>query len=154
MWRECLIKIFGHVGSDVRITVHRTKTVKLKSPHTPSLSIPLFQAKVGEKTMMGCERWREKRPGYAFPMACHCAHYSFSPSPVQHRQSLSINNSTMLSFTGSKPAVLPSHGNSRATSNTLVSEVYSSPLSPHKASVQYVSLTLIYCIINYLVWVY
>ncbi|KAF9682686.1 hypothetical protein SADUNF_Sadunf05G0134500 [Salix dunnii] len=55
-------------------------------------------------------------------MACHCAHYSFSPSPAPHRQSLSINNSTMLSFTGSKPAVLPSHGNSRATSNTLVSE--------------------------------
>ncbi|KAB5557256.1 hypothetical protein DKX38_008165 [Salix brachista] len=55
-------------------------------------------------------------------MACHCAHYSFSPSPLPHRQSLSINNSTMLSFTGSKPAVLPSHGSSRATSTTLVSE--------------------------------
>ncbi|KAJ6681583.1 PROTEIN STAY-GREEN 1 CHLOROPLASTIC-RELATED [Salix koriyanagi] len=55
-------------------------------------------------------------------MACHCTRYSFSPSPLPHRQSLSINNSTMLSFTGSKPAVLPSHGSSRATSNTLVSE--------------------------------
>ncbi|KAJ6306914.1 hypothetical protein OIU78_022091 [Salix suchowensis] len=55
-------------------------------------------------------------------MACHCTHYSFSPSPLPHRQSLSINSSTMLSFTGSKPAVLPSHGSSRATSNTLVSE--------------------------------
>lgn len=57
-------------------------------------------------------------------MACHCAHYSFSPSPP-HRQSLSINNSnnsTKLSFKGSKPAVLSSFGNSRASCNTLVSE--------------------------------
>ncbi|KAI5597488.1 hypothetical protein POPTR_002G075700v4 [Populus trichocarpa] len=53
-------------------------------------------------------------------MACHCAHYAFSPSP--HMRYFSINNITKLSSKVTKPTVLSSIDNSRASYNTLVSE--------------------------------
>jgi len=98
-------------------------------PKLVSLSFSLFQAEFGEKTMVRSERWRKERTCYACPMACHCAHYAFSPSP--HMRYFSINNSTKLSSKGTKPTVLSSIGNSGASYNTLVSEVFSFPPSLH-----------------------
>ncbi|KAL9359101.1 hypothetical protein Peur_047224 [Populus x canadensis] len=63
-------------------------------------------------------------------MACHCAHYAFSPSP--HMRCFSINNSTKLSSKGTKPTVLSSIGNSGDSYNTLVSEAVRLLVPPAK----------------------
>ena len=101
----------------MRLTVHMTKTMNSNSPHT-HLSFFLWDH-LWEETMVGFEKWRG-RLCYASSMACHSAYYSFSQSPQRDF----INKTKFLKPSSrSKPVLISSIANARASYNTLVSEV-------------------------------
>ena len=93
---------------------------------TPILHIPInfslsLRLLLRGETMLWCEKWRG-RLCYASSMACHyCVYNAFSPSPQSQRDF--INKTILKPSSRSKPVLISSICNARASYNTLVFEV-------------------------------
>lgn len=112
VWREWFDKEFDCGARKPKLWTTILHTID----SSPSLSLSHRWA--WEKTMVGDERWRGGLC-YASSMACHCAYYAFSVSPQRDF----INKTKLKPSARSKPVLLSSISSTRASYNTLVSEV-------------------------------